>query len=117
MAFNLICIFKFAFKRMLTSFTFLFCVFKTHNVDLIQLVLIKIRFNIFMCSLLSTYFLIFLQEYFINCTVNDIIFLLLPVKFISVCGIVPAVFSRPTLMYGNDKNSTSPYGYLTGEPN
>ena len=93
---------------MLTSFNFFFFVFKTHNVDLIQIVLIKIRFNILVCSLLSTYFFIFLQEYLINCTVTDSIILLLPVKFISVCGIMPAVFSRPTLIHRNDKNSTSP---------
>ena len=94
--FNLIFIFKFALKCTLTSFKFLFCVFKNHIVDMIQLVLIKIRFNIFMWSLFSTYFLVFLQEYFINCNVNNIIILLVPVKYISVCRIVPTVLSRPT---------------------
>ena len=73
----------------------LFCIFKTHIIDLIQLVLIKIRFNVLMWSLLSTYFLVLLQEYFINCTVNDIIILLLSVKFPPVYDIVPVELSSP----------------------
>ena len=84
---------------MLTLFKFLFCVIKTHIIDLIQLVLIKIRFNIFRCFLLGTYFLVLLQEDFINCAVNNIVILLLPVKFISVYGIVPAVLVGLILAY------------------
>ena len=72
------------------------CVFKTTIVNLIQLFLIKTRFNTFVLSLFSTYFLFFLKEDFINCTVNNIIILLLPVKFISVCRIMPAVLSMTT---------------------
>ena len=54
--FNIIYIFKFAFKIMLTSLKFLFCIIKTHIVDLIQLVLIKTIFNIFIGFPPSTYF-------------------------------------------------------------
>ena len=93
---NLISIFKFVFKCALTSFNLFFCVFKTYIVVLIQLVIIKIRFNIFMCSLLTTYFSDFMHEYFINCIVNNIIILLLPVKFLSIWRIVPPVRSMPT---------------------
>ena len=46
--FNPTPIFNSAFKNMLTSFKFLFCVVKNHIVDMIKFVLIKIRFNIFM---------------------------------------------------------------------
>ena len=43
----------------------------------------------------SQHLLFFLmQEDFIHCTVNNSSILLLPVKFISVCGIVPVVLSR-----------------------
>ena len=75
-----------------------FCVIKTHIVDMIDFDLIKIRFNIFVCSILSTYFLVFFQEDFINYTVNNSIILLIPIKFISWCGIVTAVLSRPTFI-------------------
>ena len=37
---------------------FFFCVFKTHIVDLIWLIIIKFRLNIFRLLLLSTYFLV-----------------------------------------------------------
>ena len=40
------------------------------------------RFNIFMFFLPSTYFLVFLQEDFINCNVNNSIIFLLPNKFL-----------------------------------
>ena len=92
---NLICIFKFTFKRTLMSFKFFFCVFKKHIVDLIHFILIKTRFNIFMWSSIITYFLVLIQEYLINCTVNNSIIIFLNVKFISVCVIMPAVLSRP----------------------
>ena len=49
-----------------------------------------------MFFLFSTNFIIFLQEYFIQCMVLNSTFLLLPVKFLSVCRIVPVVLSRPT---------------------
>ena len=84
LAFNIICILKLAFKRTLTSFNFFFLVIKTHIVNLIQLVLIKIRFNIFMFFLFIAYLIIFLGEYFINCNVNNRIIILLPVK-INLC--------------------------------
>ena len=50
-----------------------------------------------MCSLLSTYFLVFLQDYFIHFTVKNKIILFLPVKFIPWLWIVPAVIRRPTI--------------------
>ena len=88
------CIFKFAFKRMITSFNLLFCVIKTHIVDLIEFVLINIRLNIFICFLLITYVLIFTQENSTHCTVNNSIILLLPVKLFRWYDIVPGVLGR-----------------------
>ena len=96
MDFILICIFEFLFKLTLTAFKFFFCVFNTHISNLIQFVLINLSFDIFMFSLLNTYFLILLQENFIHFTFNNSIILLLPIKFSPICGIVPAVFSSPT---------------------
>ena len=58
---NLIYIFEFELKHSLTSFNIFFFVIKTHIINLIYIILIKIRFNIFMCFLFSTYFIIFLQ--------------------------------------------------------
>ena len=55
--FSIIFILEFAFKRTLTSFNILFLVIKTHIVNLVQIVLVKIRFNIFMCFFFSTYFI------------------------------------------------------------
>ena len=78
---------------MLTPLKFFFCVIKTHINDMVEFVLIKIRFNFFIFSLPGNYFFIFLQENFIHCTVNNRIFLLMPVKFISWHGIIPAVLS------------------------
>ena len=92
--FDLMCIFQFVFKRTLTSLKFFFCLFKAHIFDLIHFVLIKIRFNIFMWSFLITYFLVFLQEDFIHWNVNNSIIILLPVKYIYVCGIVLVVLIR-----------------------
>ena len=63
---------------------------------MIEFALIKIWFNIFMCFLLSTYFLVFLQEDFINCTVKNSFIFLLTVKCHLVFDIVPMVLSRPT---------------------
>ena len=80
--FNLICIFKLTFKRRLTSFKFLFCVFKTHIFNLIQIVLVKIRFNISMCFIFITDFLVFPQDYSINRIIKSSIILLLLVKFL-----------------------------------
>ena len=94
--FNNIFILKFAFKLTLKSFKFFFCIINTHIIDLIHLVLIKIRFNIFIWFPPNTYFSVSLHEYIINCTVNKRIILLMTVKFISVCGIVSVVLSRPT---------------------
>ena len=86
----------FAFKYMLIPIKFFFCVFKTHIADLIQLVIIKGIFNCCICFILSAYFLVFLQYYFINCTINDRIIILLPGKYISFCSIVPTFLSRNT---------------------
>ena len=60
--------------------------------------IIKIRFNIFMCSILGTYFLVFMKEDFINCNVNNSIILLLNVRFLSFYGIVTVVLSMPTFI-------------------
>ena len=94
--FNNIFVLKFAFKLKLKSLKFFFCIIKNHIIDLIHLVIIKIRFNIFIWFPPNTYFSVSLQEYIINCNVNKRIILLMTVKFISVFGIVPAVLSRPT---------------------
>ena len=96
MFFNLICIFKLEFKHTLMSFRFFFFVINTHIVNLIDFSFIKIRFNIFVCFLLSTYFLVFMKDDFIHCTVNNSIILFLYVKFISWFSIVPVVLSRCT---------------------
>ena len=92
--FNPICIFMFTFKRTLMPFKFFFGVFKTHIVNMIKSVLIKIRLNVFRCFLCNTYILIFMQEDFIHRTIKDNIILLLPVKFIYWYGIVTAFLSR-----------------------
>ena len=89
--------FKVAFNCTPTPFKFFFCVVKTHIVDLIEFAIVDLRFNIFICSLLRTYFLVFLQEYFIHCTVNNSIIIFLPVKFLSWYGIVSTVLGRSTL--------------------
>ena len=96
--FNIICILKFVFKRTLTSLNLFSCFFKTHIIYLIRFVPIKIRFNIFMCSLFINYFLVLLQYYFINCTFNNSISLLMSVKFISVCRIAPTVLIMPSFV-------------------
>ena len=62
---------------------------------MVYIILIDLKFNICMCFLFSTYYIILLQYDYILCMVNDIIFLLLTVKFPFVCGIVPTVLSRP----------------------
>ena len=98
MAFNLICIFQFLFKRTPISLNFSLCIIKTPNVNMIYFALIKIRFNIFMCYLLSAYFLDFMQKYFINCNVNNSIIFLLSVKNFIVYGIMPVVLSRPSFI-------------------
>ena len=92
--FNPICIFKFSFKCTLTSLEFFFGVFKTHIVIMIEFVLIKIILEISRCFLRSTYFLIFMNQDFIHYTINNIIIILLPVKFISWYWIMPAVIIR-----------------------
>ena len=51
--------------------------------NVINFVLIKIRLNIFRSFPHSTYFLVFMQQYFIHFTVHNIIILLLSVKFLS----------------------------------
>ena len=93
--FNLICIFEFAFKHMLTPFYILFLVLKTRIVNLINVVTIIIRFNIFMCFLFCAYFNIFLQEDFIHFLFNNSIVILLPVNFFNACRVVPTVIIRP----------------------
>ena len=52
--FNPMCIFKSAFKCTLTSFKFFCSLFKTHFINTIKLVLIKIRLKSFSCFLCST---------------------------------------------------------------
>ena len=88
------CIFLSELKRTITSFNIFFSVFNTNNVNLIEFTFIGIILNMFRWFLLSTYFLIFMQQDFIYCTVNNGIIILLPVQFISWYGIVPAVLSR-----------------------
>ena len=73
---------------------FFFRVFKTNIVNLIKLVLIKTRLKNFSCFLQSTYYFILVQKYFIHCTTNNSIIILLPVKFISCYGIAPVALSR-----------------------
>ena len=57
---------------------------------------IDLRFNIYVWFILVTYFIISFKEYSIHCVVNNSIVLLLPVKFPSVLGVVPAVLGKPT---------------------
>ena len=102
---NLIYIFEFELKHSLTSFNIFFFVIKTHIINLIYIVLIKIRLNIFMCFLFSTYFIIFLQEKWIHCFFNNSIVLFLPVKYISVLRIVSAVIIMPNFSILRDKVS------------
>ena len=73
-----------------------FCVIKTNIVNIIKFDLIKIRLNNFRCFLLSTHFLIFMQQDFIHRTVKNTIIILLPAKIISWCGIGTVVLSRYT---------------------
>ena len=94
--FNPICIFKFSFKRTLTSFKFFFSIFKTHIVNLIKFFVIKIRLNILMWFLHRTYLLIVTNQDFIHCNINNIIILLLTVKFISWYGIFTTVLIMST---------------------
>ena len=89
LAFSFICILNFALKLTLTSQKVFFCVFKTYIINMIQLVLIKIRFNIIMCFLIITYCLVFLQADIINCTVKNIIICLRTVKFLLFAGLCP----------------------------
>ena len=91
---NSTCILKFSFKLTLTSFKFFFIVFNTYIVNMIKLVLIKIRLNIFRCFLHSTYSFIFMKQDFIHFTIKNIIIILLPVKFISWYRIMPVSLSR-----------------------
>ena len=64
--------------------------------NFIKSVLIKIRLKIFMCFLLRTYFSIFLQDDFIRCNVNSRTIIFLPVKFLSLYGMVTVVLGRST---------------------
>ena len=86
--------FMFFIKGTLASLKFFFFVVKTHIVNLIEFILVKFRFNIFMCFLPGTYFLIFMQENFVNCTVNNSIIIFIPVKVLTWYRIVPVVLSR-----------------------
>ena len=88
--------FKYCIQTHAYVFQVLFYVFKTHIVDLINFTLIKIRFNVFMCFLLSTCFIIFMQDDFIHCNVNNSIILLMPGKFLSWYGIGPFFLIRST---------------------
>ena len=95
--FNLIFFFEFKFKCTLMPFNILFYFHKTHIINLIQIFIIKIRSNIFMCFLFSTYYNILLQENFIHGLFKNSIVLFLAVKFISICGILPMVLCMPTI--------------------
>ena len=92
--FNIICIFEFAFKRMIASFCILFIVIKTQIINLILIILIDLISNIFICFSFITYFIIFLEVDFVHCLFNHKIALVLSVKFISGRVIMPAVISR-----------------------
>ena len=96
LVFDIIRVFKFSFKHTLTPFCLLFIVIKNHTVNMIYIILIELRFNIFMCFSFRTYFIIFLKEDFIHCTIDNIIILLLSGKLFSSCRIMPAVLSRPS---------------------
>ena len=84
------------FKRTLLSSEFSFFVFKNHIINIIQIVIIKLRFNNFLCFFPILHFIIFLKNDLINWNVNNRIIILLPVKFIYVCSLVTTVLSRPT---------------------
>ena len=53
------------------------------------------RLNVFMWFSFRTYFIIFLQDYFIHWMINNRIVLLMYVKFISSRRVMTAVLSRP----------------------
>ena len=81
---------------MLTSVKIFFCLFKTRFLNLVQIVRIVIRVQIFWCFIIcGTYF--FFKYNFIRCIVNDGVVLLLSVNFFTGCGSVHMVLSRPTL--------------------
>ena len=101
--FNPIFIFDFASKLMLTSLFILFLFIKTNIFNLVYIVIIDIRLNIFMWFRFSTYFIIFLQNDLIHCMINNIIVLLLFVTFISSCGIMPTVLRRPDFKTNRNK--------------
>ena len=67
-----------------------------------------------MCFSFSTYFIIFLQDDIIYYMINNSIVILLSVKFIFRCRLMPAVLSRPAfiiLMY-NVMNIVFPSSHL-----
>ena len=100
----------FIFNCTLTSFKFFFCV-KTHIIYLIDFILIKTRFNILICSIIRIYFLVFLKEDFIHCTVSNIIITLLPVIFLSWYRIVPTVLRGLILTYLEPKSPRTLHSY------
>ena len=86
---NLIFIFEFYFKHTLTSSSFFFLFVKNHIINLLYIVLIDIRFNVSMCFIIRTYFIIFIQDDIIHCMINHIVVLLLSVKKLLVAGSFP----------------------------
>ena len=58
------------------------------------IIIVDFIINVFMCFNISTYFIILLYNYIIHCMINNIIILLLSVKFIFSCGFMNAVLNR-----------------------
>ena len=82
LALNIMFIFEFASKLTVTSFKFFTSLFKTSFVNLVQIILVKLRLNHFLCFCTITYLIIFLWLYFIICTVKISFVLLLSLNFI-----------------------------------
>ena len=68
--------------------------FKTHIINIIQFVLIKLRFNHFLCFYPNLHFIIFLKNYPINWNINNSIIIFLPIKFLYIGSLVTAFLSR-----------------------
>ena len=81
MSLNILYIFEFDLKHMLT----LLFLIKTHFIDIIYIAFINFRINVLMCCIFHTEFFVILQDDFINCMLDYIIFILLYSKFILSC--------------------------------
>ena len=84
---------------------YLFIDIKTDIFKLIKMVLVDLRFNIFMWFLFRSYFIIFFQDNLIHCMINNSIVLLMYLKFIFVRGIIPTVLSNPAFSILGNKVS------------